>query len=229
MIRCLFVLLVFPVVIFAQRYETISYGHWNNPAIWQNELIPPHSFSDSVIIKHAIVLSANLENSGFMQIDSSGAICGHRHVLVRGTFHVYGYFEVDSLKVDGGFVRIFGPGNNVATHQTAVTNGGLLTLSGGSLAVGPWFDCRDSEFNFIGTDNLDRLELKIYPNPVADLLTIETDKTKLRYELLNLSGQKILETQNPLISVSHLKNGIYFLKISDELNFSVTRKIVVRH
>ncbi len=146
----LFILVFFliSVPVFSQRYETVTFGYWDNPAVWQNAEVPPHDFSDSVIIRHPVALQSGLTNNGFMRIEAGGALCGHRRMFVYGTMQVAGYFQLDSLTVDGGFVHLNG-GANVLSYQSQVTNGGLLTLSGGSLAVGPWFECRDSDFFYM--------------------------------------------------------------------------------
>ena len=63
-------------------------------------------------------------------------------------------------------------------------------------------------------------KLKIYPNPVSDLLIVETDM-KDDYEILNLLGQQVL-TGKTLpsgakgLDVSALPQGTYFLKVGAE-------------
>ena len=71
------------------------------------------------------------------------------------------------------------------------------------------------ETEFLGhTPNDNRL--KVYPNPVSDVLIIETTEAR-DYQILNLLGQQILvgkTTQR--IDVSVLPQGTYFLKIGAE-------------
>ena len=58
--------------------------------------------------------------------------------------------------------------------------------------------------------------LKIYPSPVKDVLTVETD-AKGDYQVINLLGEQVAQGQlgNP-INVSALPQGIYMLKIGIE-------------
>ncbi len=59
--------------------------------------------------------------------------------------------------------------------------------------------------------------LTIYPNPVKDILHIETEETNFSVELYNMQGSLILKTQNSQnISVSHLSEGIYWIKLTTE-------------
>ncbi|MFT4973986.1 MAG: hypothetical protein ACI9JY_003200, partial [Saprospiraceae bacterium] len=73
--------------------------------------------------------------------------------------------------------------------------------------------------------------LKIFPNPVADLLFIEINDLNATFqaEILNTQGQILIEkslqnTQS--IDVADFPKGIYYLKISNEEGV-VTKKIVV--
>ena len=83
-------------------------------------------------------------------------------------------------------------------------------------------------YNFVG-------DLKIYPNPAKNTLTIINDKyPHLSYQFSNLMGQKIqsgsLSNTMNTISVENLAEGMYLLLLTDqESNDSVTKKIVVKH
>ncbi len=61
--------------------------------------------------------------------------------------------------------------------------------------------------------------LKVYPNPVTNTLTVETDNVG-DYQVFNVLGQQILEGQKTVgvwgLDVSTLPKGAYFLKIGTE-------------
>ncbi len=63
-------------------------------------------------------------------------------------------------------------------------------------------------------------QIKIYPNPVKDILTIETNSTaKQTLEIINLVGQTIYNTniyKNTNVDVSHFPKGIYILKLTTD-------------
>ena len=74
---------------------------------------------------------------------------------------------------------------------------------------------------FTFTDNL-----KIYPNPVTDMLNIEVpDGMEIKEIIIyNTLGQTVLvSTQTKTMDVSNLKSGTYFMSIrSDEMNVRKT-------
>jgi hypothetical protein len=70
--------------------------------------------------------------------------------------------------------------------------------------------------------------LKVYPNPVENILHVETDKTGMDYQLLNINGQTVsngkLENMNQEINFSDLPAGIYFLKINNEKTHKIIKQ-----
>jgi Secretion system C-terminal sorting domain len=59
-------------------------------------------------------------------------------------------------------------------------------------------------------------KLKVYPNPVGNVLTVETDN-KDAFQILNLLGQSVLSGKTAQrIDVSALPQGAYFLKVGTE-------------
>lgn len=77
-----------------------------------------------------------------------------------------------------------------------------------------------SEQIMLSVDNINKNSFKIYPNPVADFITIQNPENfKInKTEILDLNGRLIKSTtiENTKISVENLPKGIYYLKISTE-------------
>jgi hypothetical protein len=76
-------------------------------------------------------------------------------------------------------------------------------------------------------------QVSIYPNPVADQLSISNYQSSIKkLEFFNVYGEKIFEshfsnlTSQISVDISQLA-GIYFLKISSG-NFTITKKIIVQ-
>jgi len=68
-----------------------------------------------------------------------------------------------------------------------------------------------------GIGNETTKKLSIYPNPVKDLLNIQTSEQIKQADILDLYGRRILCTQNSgNIVVDHLKSGVYFLRVETE-------------
>jgi hypothetical protein len=72
------------------------------------------------------------------------------------------------------------------------------------------------------------LEVAIYPNPVNDLLNIETALELQSVEIYNIQGQKVLSSNQKQINVSDLAAGVYMLRIQDADNNIATKKIVIK-
>ncbi|SFB04250.1 Por secretion system C-terminal sorting domain-containing protein [Flavobacterium swingsii] len=70
------------------------------------------------------------------------------------------------------------------------------------------------------------LKVAVYPNPVSDILNIETETEIKSVEIYNLQGQKIKTALSKQINVSDLASGIYMVRIEDTNNAVETKKIV---
>ena len=71
----------------------------------------------------------------------------------------------------------------------------------------------------------DRLEVKLYPNPVRDILNIEIEKDIKSIEIYNIQGQKVLSSNQKQINVSDLAAGMYMVRIQDTDNNIATKKV----
>ena len=72
------------------------------------------------------------------------------------------------------------------------------------------------------------LEVKLYPNPVNDVLNIETALEIQNVEIYNIQGQKVLSSNQKQINISDLASGMYMVRIQDIDNNSATKKIVIK-
>lgn len=65
----------------------------------------------------------------------------------------------------------------------------------------------------LSSENFQRSEVIIYPNPVQDLLTIETDEVVEQVDVINCAGQIVLHSKEKQFSIKELPQGLYWLKI----------------
>lgn len=80
-----------------------------------------------------------------------------------------------------------------------------------------------------GTDfNYNNLKVTLYPNPVQDILNVETDLEIASVEIYNLHGQKVVQSNQKVVMVSDLASGIYLVKIEDVNKNVSTKKIVIK-
>lgn len=88
----------------------------------------------------------------------------------------------------------------------------VLVIKGGTLGV---------------DDELLERDLSLYPNPVSEILSVESRFPLKRIEIYNLLGQEVKEVHSNFetINLRDLSKGIYMIKISSE-NGSTVRKLI---
>lgn len=71
-------------------------------------------------------------------------------------------------------------------------------------------------------------DVKVYPNPVENVLNISNTTNIKSLEIYAIQGQKVLTetSQFASIDMSKLKSGLYFVKLTDATNNSSTFKII---
>jgi hypothetical protein len=73
--------------------------------------------------------------------------------------------------------------------------------------------------SFLDIDNLLNSEISIFPNPTIDFININNVKSELNYSILDIGNKVVLSgkiTNNTLIDIKNLINGVYFLVIDCE-------------
>jgi PKD repeat protein len=133
---------------------------------------------------------------------------------------------------DGGTDNIQNPSHN---YTTAGTFNVKLSVSNGT--------CSDSLTGKIVAKNpVGIVEsgsvggLRIYPNPAKDVLTVSwKDFPAVTLEIVNSIGQTVLRESidrselMKRMDISSLREGIYFVKLSDNTGENVFRKIIIGH
>ena len=91
----------------------------------------------------------------------------------------------------------------------------------------------ESNFNLntclsLSTDNLLNDKIIIYPNPVEDLIHINTGLTILEVEIYDVLGKRLnfIKLDNRKIDMTRANKGIYVLKIKTEIGI-ITKKIIL--
>ena len=82
--------------------------------------------------------------------------------------------------------------------------------------------------NYLGVDDELLTEgLKLYPNPVSDMLTVDSKLPLSKVEIYSILGQRVKEIDTNLnsISLNNLSNGIYIVRIYFE-NGTTVRKLI---
>ena len=87
-------------------------------------------------------------------------------------------------------------------------------------------------FTFFANATLDvntfqHIELNIYPNPVTNILTIDSEIPLTKVEIYSMLGKKVKEINSGFSSITtgNLSNGIYIVRIHSEIGFT-TKKLI---
>jgi hypothetical protein len=87
------------------------------------------------------------------------------------------------------------------------------------------------ETQYVIQDNRESSGLVMHPNPTADVVYIEHIRPVTEVIVFNLLGQVIerFETnlnQNYVLDLTELRNGMYFIRVTDELNNWYIQKVI---
>lgn len=81
----------------------------------------------------------------------------------------------------------------------------------------------------LSTPNFNEIEFSFYPNPVKDLLNIESPQSELqKIQIFDMNGKQVLQLDmvgQETIDVSQLKSGVYLLQVETREG-KATRKLV---
>jgi photosystem II stability/assembly factor-like uncharacterized protein len=83
----------------------------------------------------------------------------------------------------------------------------------------------------VGVDEASAGSVKVYPNPVKDVLTVEANSTIEMVQIFNMTGLQVIslstDSKTVTINASQLNSGIYFVKVKTD-NGSFEKKISVQ-
>ncbi len=61
-----------------------------------------------------------------------------------------------------------------------------------------------------------KTELKIYPNPTSNIITLEYEGTDQLVKVFNISGQQMMQIQSKQLDLSQFPKGLYFVKVNGQ-------------
>lgn len=109
---------------------------------------------------------------------------------------------------------------NATNSVSPYNNGGAFKVK--------WFNntknFRSDCSAFLSTNEIQKQKIKIYPNPVKNILTIDTDFIS-KIEIYNQNGQLIDTFFSKTINLSNLPNSVYILKIETK-NENLLKRII---
>ena len=81
----------------------------------------------------------------------------------------------------------------------------------------------------LAIDNINKIDIKIYPNPVGDFLRIEGEENVKSIKIINMNGMVIQSINSPTqsIDVSFLKPNMYLVEIRTDKGLSVNKMMKI--
>lgn len=147
-----------------------------------------------------------------------------RFELDEGIYLEQGDFFI-SLQTKGNDYLNIGFDRNTNSSKYTYSKTGITwepSFLKGSVMLRPYFGYKA----LVGLQNIElQGNLNIYPNPTTSKLYIQ-GRLNAKKQILDISGRLLLSTYENEIDISHLKQGIYILKIESEKGIIETRKIV---
>jgi lysophospholipase L1-like esterase len=143
-------------------------------------------------------------------ITGAGVVMAHSTVTLKAT-----------AATNYRFVK-WSSASDTVTVSTSSTYSFASDTSNVSLTA--WFESTEGSVSLQSNDGF-----KVYPNPVSDFLTIETQPAKFSVEVFDLNGRTVLRGENStIIDVRTLNPGLYIIKVTDGMNVCTNRIQVAR-
>lgn len=197
----------------ANEFETYQANIPNFVFNPQYTIDPPEELASPVGEDILLTISENQSGSGR---DSSGTMATDEYQWLKDDVEIVGansssYTIVNAQNSDSGVYTC--QITNADAPGLIITRGDI-TLNVGTLSI----------------DSNDLNNVRVYPNPVSDFITIQAPKyNQGTVSLYDMSGRLILtqkvESETSKIDMQRLSSGIYILRLKNE-SFSITTNII---
>lgn len=170
---------------------------------------PPSSWTNGACVMTDMV-NPNSVNGGVVDVFWPGSQM--QNTGCDGWYKSVGYYENANLRFTNCFIMENLPGA-ISTNIIPVGSTVYYDFTNGEISNPPsclFLNTNESQKNIT--------LVKVYPNPVSDVLKINTNKDFKDYEIIDVSGKVIFKNQlsSKEISLSHLTAGNYFIKLKDQ-------------
>ncbi len=127
----------------------------------------------------------------------------------------------DNFRISGGsFAKDSGDNSKVPAFLTT-------DILGNNRIFNATVDMGAFEFDpTLSLDTRTKVDFKMYPNPVSNILNIKTEISIKEISVLDVLGKQVLQTKEDRIDVSSLTQGLYLIKIKGEEDQLLVKRFV---
>lgn len=79
----------------------------------------------------------------------------------------------------------------------------------------------------VAVEDFDLINFNVYPNPTTNFITIESTQNIKHVSIYTVLGQEVIKSNEKIIDVSHLENGMYLVKIVLESGKISTKRFMI--
>ncbi|MNU19305.1 hypothetical protein D3C71_75300 [compost metagenome] len=179
---------------------------------------PPSGWTNGACVRVEMINPNSID--GFV-IDNLGSGYSMNNTGCDGWYKITKSFETANVSFTNCYLYQNFPGN-IDTPLIPMGSSIYYDFSSGVITNPP--SC------LLGTKDVKHKDVtlvKVYPNPVAEILQINTDKNFVMYEILEGTGRVISKEKfSKSIPVNHLSSGNYFVKLIDNKHDFVFVKFI---
>jgi len=191
----------------AQKQTTYENGlTWDFTNIWkirENQGYPYLQGSEYL----TNVITSNSNNQEWGTISPNGVVA-----LKAGTTKTFELTPKEGYEVESVIVDNENIGKQLSYTFTDVTKNHII------LAV--------YKVKQLGTNDINKKNITVYPNPTADHIFVSGNKKVTSLELYNITGQKVLQSNENSMDLTSVTAGVYILKIKTENGEISSSKII---
>ncbi len=118
--------------------------------------------------------------------------------------------------------------NESASVSWTVGEVSTATFSSSSVTLSQGFQQGNLTINTLVDQDMLDFNLKAYPNPVIDILILETDEKQQRYQVINMQGEVVLNGNITAvlqeIDFTNLPQGVYLLSVDQKQTHKIIKK-----
>ncbi len=162
------------------------------------------------IVYYTLTLETNPEDAG--EVSGIGSYAAGEDVII--STEVIGYFEFDNWTDEAGDII------STETNTTIIMPSQDLTLTANFHST-------------VGIDGVSNVNIKVYPNPAKEIITVEGNGGEsVDIHLFSSMGQlvysSVFKNEKMTIDVSDFSSGIYVLKISNGSKIIENKRLIIK-